>query len=196
MISAVLRRPRGTAIIYVALLGLAAVSFFRIPIEGSPDTTLPELNVTTGWYGADPEAVCEQLTRPIEEVARQLPGVREVSSQSSEGRSVVTVSFEQGTDMDVASMELIERISMIRDDLPGNAGASTVTQAVPREMESEGFLIYAITGAEKSVLKNLAEDVVVPRLERIDGISSVIVEGIGTEEILIDLDMEALRSLD
>ena len=196
MISAVLRRPRGTAIIYVALLGLAVVSFFRIPIEGSPDTTLPELNVTTGWYGADPEAVCEQLTRPIEEVARQLSGVREVSSQSSEGRSVVTVSFEQGTDMDVASMELIERISMIRDELPGNAGASTVTQAVPREMESEGFLIYAITGAEKSVLKNLAEDVVVPRLERVDGVSSVIVEGIGTEEILIDLDMEALRSLD
>jgi len=196
MIDRLLKRPRGTAIIYIALLGLAVVSFFRIPIEGSPDTTLPELNVTTGWYGADPEAVCEQVTRPIEEAARQLQGVREVSSQSSEGRSVVTVSFDQGADMDVASMELTERISMIRDDLPGNVSASTVTQAVPREMESEGFLIYAITGAEKSVLKNLAEDVVVPRLERIDGISSVIVEGLGTEEVMIDIDMEALTSLD
>lgn len=196
MIRTVLKRPRGTAIVYIALIGLAVVSFFRIPIEGSPDTTLPELNVTTGWYGADPEAVCEQLTRPIEEVSRQLKGVREVSSQSSEGRSVVTVSFDQGTDMDIASMELTERISMIRDDLPNNISASTITQAVPREMESEGFLIYAITGAEKSILKNLAEDVVVPRLERVDGISSVIVEGIGTEEILIDIDMEALRSLD
>ena len=196
MIDKLLKRPRGTAIIYIALLGLAAVSLFRIPIEGSPDTTLPELNVTTGWYGADPEAVCEQLTRPIEEAARQLRDVREVSSRSSEGRSVVTVSFDQGADMDVASMELTERISMIRDDLPGNAGASTVTQAIPREMESEGFLIYAITGAEKSILKNLAEDVVVPALERIDGVSSVIVEGLGSEEVLIDVDMEALRSLD
>ncbi len=74
MIDRLLKRPRGTAMIYIALLGLAAVSLFRIPIEGSPDTTLPELNVTTGWYGADPEAVCEQLTRPIEEVARQLRG--------------------------------------------------------------------------------------------------------------------------
>lgn len=196
MISTVLKRPRGTAVVYIALMGLAVVSLYRIPIEGSPDTTLPELNVTTGWYGADPEAVCEQLTRPIEEVARQLQGVRQVSSQSSEGRSLVTVSFEQGADMDIASMELTERISMIRDDLPGNTSASTITQAVPREMESEGFLVYAITGAEKSILKNLAEDVVVPAIERIDGVSSVIVEGIGREEILVNMDMEALRSLD
>ncbi len=196
MIDRLLKRPRGTAMIYIALLGLAAVSLFRIPIEGSPDTTLPELNVTTGWYGADPEAVCEQLTRPIEEVARQLRGVKEVSSQSSQGRSVVTVSFEQGTDMEVASMELTERISMIRDDLPGSVNPSTITQAVPREMESEGFLIYAITGAERSILKGYCEDIIVPRLERIDGVSSVIVEGLGREEILIDIDMEALRSLD
>jgi len=196
VIAGILKRPRGTAIVFLALLGLAAVSFFRIPIEGSPSTTLPELNVVTGWYGADPEAVCEQLTRPIEEAARQLRGVKDVSSSSSEGRSVVTVSFAQGTDMDVASMELTERISMIRDDLPGNVSASTITQAIPREMDSEGFLIYAITGAEKSILKNLAEDIVVPRLERIDGVSSVIVEGLGSEEVLIDLDMEALRSLD
>ncbi len=196
MITGILKRPRGTAIIYLALLGLAAVSFNRIPIEGSPSTTLPELNVVTGWYGADPEAVCEQVTRPVEEVARQIRGVMDVSSSSGSGRSVVTVSFAQGTDMDVASMELTERISMIRDDMPGNVSASTITQSVPREMESEGFLIYAITGAEKSILKNLAEDVVAPELERIDGVSSVMVEGLGSEEILIDLDMEALRSLD
>ncbi|MCK5785023.1 MAG: efflux RND transporter permease subunit [Candidatus Sabulitectum sp.] len=196
MISGILKRPRGTAIIYIAFLGLAVVSFLRIPIEGSPSTTLPELNVITGWYGADPEAVCEQVTRPIEEVARQIRGVKDVSSSSSEGRSVVTVSFAQDSDMDVASMELTERISMIRDDLPGNVSASTITQSIPREMESDGFLIYAITGAEKSILKNLAEDVVVPRLERVDGVSSVMVEGLGTEEVLIDIDMEALKSLD
>ncbi|PIE52596.1 hypothetical protein CSA37_05795 [Candidatus Fermentibacteria bacterium] len=196
MIEKLLKRPRGTAIIYIALLGLAVVSLYRIPIEGSPDTTLPELNVSTSWYGADPEAVCEQLTRPIEEAARQLRDVREVSSNSSEGRSLVTVSFDQGTDMDVASMELTERMSIIRDDLPNAVSPSTITQAVPREMESEGFLVYAVTGAEKSILKGLAEDVIMPALEGVDGISSVIVEGLGKEEVLIDIDMEALQSLD
>jgi hydrophobic/amphiphilic exporter-1 (mainly G- bacteria), HAE1 family len=196
MIGTILRRPRGTAVIYIALLGLAAVSFYRIPIEGTPDTTLPELNVSTGWYGADPEAVCEQITRPIEEAARQLRGVMEVSSNSSQGSSVVTVSFEQGTDMDVASMELTERISQIRNELPRNVAASTVTQSVPRDMDSESFLVYAVTGAEKSVLKHLAEDVIAPRLERLDGVSSVMLEGIGQEEILVDMNMEALYSHD
>ena len=57
MIAGILKRPRGTAIIYLALLGLAVVSFNRIPIEGSPSAILPELNVVTGWYGADEEDV-------------------------------------------------------------------------------------------------------------------------------------------
>ncbi len=196
MIDLVLRRPRGTALVFTALLGLAVVSFFRIPIEGTPDTTLPSLTVSTTWAGADPEAVCEQVSRPIEEAARQLRGVEEVSSTSGLSNSTVTVSFSKGTDMDVVAMELTERISMIRRDLPSTVRPSQVTQSVPREMESEGFLVYSLTGAERPVLKQISEDIVVPALERVDGVSSVIVEGLGSEEILINIDLEALRAYD
>jgi len=196
LIDLVLRRPRGTALVFTALLGLAVVSFFRIPIEGTPDTTLPSLTVSTTWAGADPEAVCEQVSRPIEEAARQLRGVEEVSSTSGLSNSTVTVSFSKGTDMDVVAMELTERISMIRRDLPSTVRPSQVTQSVPREMESEGFLVYSLTGAERPVLKQISEDIVVPALERVDGVSSVIVEGLGSEEILINIDLEALRAYD
>lgn len=182
--------------VFAALLGLAVVSFFRIPIEGTPDTTLPSLNVSTTWAGADPEAVCEQVTRPIEEAARQVRGVEEVSSVSRLGSSQVTVSFTKGTDMDMAAMELTERISMIRRDLPGNVMPSRITQAVPRELDSRGFLVYSLTGAERPVLKQISEDVIVPALERVDGVSAVIVEGLGSEEIILDIDLEALRSYD
>ncbi len=196
MIRTVLRRPRGTMVIFAALVLLAVVSLDRIPVEGTPETELPSLNVSTGWYGADPEAVCGQVTRPIEEAARQVEGVEEISSSSRAGQSHVTVSFAKGTDMDVASMELTERISFLQDDLPSTIQPSTVTQSVPRDLESEGFLIYSITGAEESVLKQIAEDIIVPRLERIDGVSSVMVEGLGQDEIVIDIDLDVLRSLD
>jgi HAE1 family hydrophobic/amphiphilic exporter-1 len=196
LIDLVLRRPRGTALVFTALLGLAVVSFFRIPIEGTPDTTLPSLSVSTTWAGADPEAVCEQVSRPIEEAARQVRGVEEVSSTSGLSISTVTVSFAKGTDMDVAAMELTERISMIRRDLPATVRPSQITQSVPREMESEGFLVYSLTGAERPVLKQISEDIVVPALERVDGVSSVIVEGLGSEEIVINIDLEALRAYD
>ena len=181
---------------YIALLGLAVVSVFRIPVEGTPDTTLPSLSVSTTWAGADPEAVCEQVTRPIEEAARQVGGVEEVSSTSMLGASTVTVSFAKGTDMDVVAMELTERISMIRRELPATVQPSQITQSVPREMESEGFLVYSLIGAERPVLKQLSEDVIVPALERVDGVSSVIVEGLGSEEIIIDIDLEALKACD
>ena len=194
MIDAVLDRPRGTVVAYIALIALAVVSLQRIPIEGTPDTTLPSLNVSTRWPGADPEAVCEQLTRPIEEASKMVEGVEEISSSSRSGQSVVTVSFAKGTDMDVAAMELTERVSFLREDLPGTVLPSTITQSVPREMESEGFLVYAFAGAEPSVLKQLAEDVVIPRLERVDGVSSVIVEGLGEGEVVVDIDPEALRA--
>lgn len=196
MIDIVLRRPRGTSMVFIALLGLAVVSFFRIPIEGTPDTTLPSLSVSTTWAGADPEAVCEQVTRPIEEAARQVRGVEEVSSVSRLGSSTVTVSFAKGTDMDVAAMVLTERISMIRRDLPATVRPSRITQSVPRDMESEGFLVYSLTGAERPVLKQISEDIVVPAIERVDGVSSVIVEGLGSEEIIVNIDLGALRAHD
>ncbi len=195
VVDLVLHRPRGTAVIYIALLILAWVSFNRIPIEGTPDTTLPTLNVSAYWSGADPEAICEQVTRPIEETAREIEGVVEISSTSRNGSSYVSVSFEKGTDMDVAAMELTERVSFLRDDLPQAVITGSVTQAVPQELDSEGFLIYALTGAEPSVLKQIADDVIVPRLERIDGVSSVIVEGLGQQEIIMDIDRDALNSL-
>ena len=196
MIDAVLGRPRGTVVAYVALIALALVSLNRIPIEGTPDTTLPSLNVSTQWPGADPEAVCEQLTRPIEDAAKLVEGVEEISSSSRAGQSIVTVSFAKGTDMDVAAMELTERVSFLQEDLPATVLPSTITQSVPREMESQGFLVYALAGAEPSVLKQIAEDVVIPRLERIDGVSSVIVEGLGEGEVVVDIDPDAMRAQD
>ncbi len=196
MVDLVLKRPRGTAVIFAALLVLAFVSFDRVPIEGTPDATLPTLNVSAYWSGADPEAVCEQVTRPIEDVAREVEGVIEVSSNSSPSSSNVSVSFEKGTDMDVAAMELTERVSFLREDLPDAVSTGSVTQSVPRELTSEGFLIYAITGAEPSILKQIADDIIIPRLERIEGVSSVIVEGLGNQEIVFDIDRDALNSLD
>jgi len=183
-------------VIFLALLGLAAVSFNRVPIEGTPDTTLPTLNVSASWMGADPEAICEQVTRPIEDIAREVKGVVEVSSTSSTGSSHVSVSFEKGTDMDVAAMELTERVSLLQDELPEAVNTGSVTQAVPRGLTSEGFLIYALTGAEHSVLKQVADELVVQRLERIDGISSVIVEGLGEQEILVDINRDVMNALD
>ena len=195
VVDLVLHRPRGTAVIYIALLILAWVSFNKIPIEGTPDTTLPTLHVSASWSGADPEAICEQVTRPIEETAREIEGVVEISSTSRNGSSSVSVSFEKGTDMDVAAMELTERVSFLRDELPQAVRTGSVTQAIPRELDSEGFLLYALTGDASSVLKQIADDVIVPRLERIDGVSSVIVEGLGQQEIVVDIDRDALNSL-
>ena len=196
MVDLVLKRPRGTAVIFVALLVLAIVSFNKVPIEGTPDATLPTLNISAYWSGADPEAICEQVTRPIEDVAREVEGVIEVSSTSSPGASNVSVSFEKGTDMDVAAMVLTERISFLQDELPDAVNTGSVTQAVPRELDSEGFLIYAITGTEPSILKQIADDIIIPRLERINGVSSVMVEGIGRQEIVIDIDRDVLNALD
>jgi len=186
----------GTAALYAALILLAGVSLTRIPIEGTPDMELPKLNIYTMWPGADPEAVCEQVTRPIEEAARLVEGVKEISSTSENGSSSVTVSFERGTDMDVASMELAERISFLRSDFPQGVIPSSISTALPREMESEGFLVYALAGGSPQALRTLADEILVPSLSRVDGVGSVILEGAGEEEIVIDLDPEALRALD
>ena len=196
MIDVVLRRPRATAVIYAALLILAVVSYTRIPIEGTPDTELPKLSVFTTWPGANPEAVCEEITRPIEEAARQVEGVEEVSSRSQAGSSSVTVSFRKGTDMDVASMELTERISFLWEHFPPGVSKSSVTPVLPEEMDSEDFLVFTLAGADAQELKRLAEEEIVPALERVDEVGVVDVQGLGAEQVVIDIDTQALRELD
>jgi multidrug efflux pump subunit AcrB len=192
----VLSRPKAVGVFYAAVVVLAYISAARIPIEGTPDLSLPRLTVYASWGGASPEAMCERVARPIEAAVRVVEGVKEVESTSELGSARVTVSFDRRTDMDVAVMEVGEQVAGLEEALPPGVLLPQVQPYVPRELRTRGFLIYTVSGELPPLeLARIAREEIKPFLERIPGVAGVEVTGEPTKEAVIDLSDAALRGL-
>ena len=203
MIDLSINRPIATAAIYFALVALGAYSFRLIPVELLPDVDYPRLTINASWGGASPEAMEAFVTSPLESTAQQVRGVRKITSSSSSddrgtgSTSEIDVEFERSVRMDFARLDLSERISAIRDELPPGV-LPQVQPYVPREFsdEEQAFLSYQIRGPYTfGHLAELAEDEIQPALAAVDGVASVTIRGDEQREVSIELDGEKLESL-
>lgn len=202
MIGMSLRRPVAVAMTYaaVALLGVAA--WRNIPIELLPDTELPRLNVMGSWRGASPETVEAFLTAPLESAIQQVRGVERIVSESFEeqgmGTAQVTVEFQRDVDMDFARLDLSERIATLEESLPPGVGRVAVSQYVPDEFQEQNspFLLYTFTGPYTlEALRRHLDEVVVPEITQVDGVSLVRVFGGRERRLEIELDEEEIGAL-
>ncbi len=203
MIDLAIRRPVATAAIYIALFALGAYSFRLIPLELLPDVQYPRLNVTAAWNGASPEALEAFVTAPLESAIRQVNGVRKVVSTSrADPRGTgsfaeIEIEFARETRMEFARLDLTERISSLRDELPPGV-FPYVQPYVPPEFaeEDQPFLSYRLTGPYTfGYLGKLAEEEIEPVLRAIDGVADARVYGGETREIAIELDRGRLEAL-
>ncbi len=203
MIDLSINRPVATAAIYFALVALGAYSFRLIPVELLPDVDYPRLTINASWGGASPEAMEAFVTSPLESAAQQVRGVRKITSTSrSDDRgtgstSEIDVEFERTVRMDFARLDLSERISALREELPPGV-LPQVQPYVPREFsdEEQAFLSYQIRGPYTfGHLAELAEDEIQPALAAVDGVASVTIRGDEQREVAIELDGKKLESL-
>ncbi|MFQ6078122.1 MAG: efflux RND transporter permease subunit, partial [Thermodesulfobacteriota bacterium] len=114
-------RPIFTIMVALIVIILGGISLIRLPIDLMPDITYPTLSISTDYENASPEEVEELVTRPVEEAMSAVPGVEEVSSSSTEGRSRVRVSFAWGTDLDEAANDIRDRLDRVIPRLPDDA---------------------------------------------------------------------------
>lgn len=200
MISLAIRRPVATVAVYLALLMLGAYAFRLIPLELLPDVAYPRLLVRAVWPGASPESLEALVTTRLEGVARQVRGARTVASVSrvdpfgAGSVAEVDVEFARTTRMDFARLELGERLSALRGDLPERVEL-TVEPYVPDEFAQEGrpFLAYRLTGPyDQGFLSRVADEDVRPTILGVDGVSAVWVYGGTDREIAIELDRARL----
>ena len=116
-----IRRPIFTIMVTLIFVILGAVSLSRLQIDMLPNIELPTLTIRTEYEGASPEVIERLVTKIIEEIVATVPGVEEITSTSSEGRSTVGVRFVWGTDIDTAAIDvqgkLEEEINELPDDI-------------------------------------------------------------------------------
>ena len=180
------RRPVAVTMVMVAVIILGMVSLSRLAIDFMPEMKLPYAAVLTHYEGAGPQEIESTVTRPIEDVTATVQNVKGLLSSSSNGVSMVLVEFEWGTDMNFATQDMRENVDLIQGALPPDANRPMVLKFDPSAWP---VAVVAFTGDQNlSSLKRVAEDVVKPRLERIEGVASVnVVGGVDREiQILVD----------
>lgn len=181
-----IRRPVTVIVLTVLILLLGLASLRGIGIDLLPKMTFPAMAIITRYPGAGPSEVEQLVTRPLEEMIGTVTNVKSISSMSQEGVSMVFAEFEWGTNMDTAATEVRERIDLVKGYLPDDVSNPMVLKADPSMMPVIQLSLSG--GRDIAQLTSLAEDLVKPRLERIDGVSAVGVTGGVTEEVHIILD--------
>lgn len=126
-----IKRPVSIAMFYIAvtLLGIYALS--RIGVDLLPEINIPHLLVQTTYPNASAEEIEKLITEPLESAARTVTGIKNVTSVSKEGLSVISLDFVWGTNMDFAILSLREKLDNVRFILPREAGRPTIIRVDP-----------------------------------------------------------------
>ncbi len=186
------RRPVFATVIILLLTVIGGFSFFTLGVDRFPKIDLPTVTVSTSNTGAAPEEMETEVTDVIEGAVNTVPGIDEMRSSSSQGRSNVTVTFNLEVDSDVATQEVRDKVSTIINRLPETADAPIVTKSDP---DSQPVINYAISAPRSSIeLTDLVQHQIQERLESANGVGEVVIYGGRQREIKVYLSPDRLRA--
>ncbi|HEY0150409.1 MAG TPA: efflux RND transporter permease subunit [Longimicrobium sp.] len=195
MIRWAVRRPAALLLAHLAAAVAGAAAWASIPIELLPSAKLPGLTVTSWWQSASPETMEGRVTSVLESAVKQVSGVHSVSSvsESRNGRGFATVrvEFSNGTDMNLARLELSERIARAQYELPERASRPQIWTRTPKEFASQTrpLLRVSVSGpVEAEALRDYAERTIAHELRFVEGVGDIDVDGGRQPLVVVDLD--------
>ncbi|MEJ7699665.1 MAG: efflux RND transporter permease subunit [Pyrinomonadaceae bacterium] len=186
------RRPVFATVIVLFLTVVGGFSFFTLGVDRFPKIDLPTVSVQTTNQGASPEQMESEVTDIIEGAVNTVPGIDEMRSSSSQGRSNVTITFNLEKDPDVATQEVRDKLSTIINRLPETADPPVVRKSDP---DSQPVLIFAISAPRNVVeLTDLVQNQILERIENAEGVGEVQIFGGRQREIKIYVNPDRLRA--
>ena len=188
------RRPVTMSMISGVVVLLGAVALFRLPVDLMPDVTFPSLTVTVSYPDVGPLEMEELVTRPLEQSVAAIAGLEEVTSTSQEGTSQIRLSFGWGTDLNEAADDLRSRLDRMRGRLPEDAEPPVIFKF---DAANAPIMFLGLEGdVEPVVLREMAENDLGPRLERVPGVATVTVRGGLRRQIRVELAKDKITALD
>lgn len=182
------------AVIVVIVLGI--VSVFKMTPDLLPNMDFPYAIILTTYPGQTPETVESVVTKPLEQSLSTIDGVKTITSTSSDNYSILTLEFEDGTNMDTATVDMRGNLDTIKDAWPDGVGSPYLMKINPNMMpvamvavDYDGYDTVQISDYVNNKLKN--------QLEGIDGVASVSTKGIVTQKenvIISQTKIDALNA--
>ena len=192
-----IQRPVMMSMISAIIILLGGISLTRLPVDLLPDIAQPTINVRVNYTGVGPLEMEELVTRPLEQQLSAVSGLHQMNSTSSEGNSQIQMNFTWGHDLNEAMDDIRTRIDRVRGRLPEDADPPVIQKFDPNSQPILGLAVESTDGTlDRVALRELSEQTLSPRLERVNGVAAVTVNGGLRRQIHVELSREKTTALD
>ena len=188
------KKPMTVFVCVIIVLVLGVVSFFRMTPDLLPNMNFPYAMIMTTYGGQTPETVETVVTKPLEQSVSIIDGVKEISSKSADNYSMLIIEFEDGTNMDSATVDLRSSLDTISDSWPDGVGTPYLIKANP-SMLPVAMTAVNYDGKNRNELSDFVSDELMNKLEGIDGVASVTDKGIVVENENVVISQKKLDEL-
>lgn len=188
------RKPFTVLVCVVLVIVLGVMSFTKLTPDLLPNIDLHYVIAITTAPGMNPEAVEKDITKPIEQAAAALDDVESLTSTSSENVSLVVLAFSDDADMDVAMMNLREKLSAVSAQWDDTVGVPQLLKINPNMLPTNVSAVYS-EDMDIAELSDFVSDTLMMSLEGIDGVASVTASGLFEEYVTVTFDEARMDAL-
>lgn len=188
------KKPMTVFVCVVIIIVLGVVSFLKMTPDLLPNMDFPYAMIMTTYGGQTPETVEATVAKPLEQSISTIDGVKDITSNSAENYSVLIIEFEDGTNMDTATVDLRSSLDTISDNWPDGVGTPYLIKANP-SMLPVAMTAVEYKGKDRKELSDYVSDELLNKLEGIDGVASVSDKGIVVEKENVVISQKKIDAL-
>ena len=183
-------KPISTLMVFLAIIVLGVASYIQLPVDQYPKMDPPYITVMATYPGANAADIEENVTKILEDQLNSVDDLKELTSTSYDNLSVISLEFEWEVNLDEASNDVRDAVDKAMSRLPDDIDRPTIMRFNTSMMP---ILIYAVTAKESYPgIDKILDDKLITRLNRVDGVASVIVAGAPERVVYVDLDPNKL----
>ncbi|MES2161741.1 MAG: efflux RND transporter permease subunit [Pseudomonadota bacterium] len=182
-----IQNPVFATMVMVALVVLGLFSYRELGLESMPNVDIPGALIEVNYPGASPEAVENDITRPLEDVVNTVSGIKTLRANSWEGRAGLYIDFELSTNMDKAMQDLRDKVAQVRPRFPKEAKDPFIVRFEGEN--SRPIAQIGITATDHSLrdLSTMADQLIGKRFQGVAGVGQVRLNGTASRQILVSL---------
>ena len=186
------KHPITTVMVTLSIIVLGLISLQRLPLTFMPEISSSRLTVFVPYRSSSPEEVERLITVHLEDVVSTVSHLKRLSSNSSSNSASVSIEFEDGTDMDLATMEVRNRLDLVWQYLPDDVERIFIRRWQSTDMPVINFNVS--WNGPKGQFNDLLRYQLVPRIQRIEGVANVDIRGLEEKKVLVELNQNLMRS--
>src|SRR3954462_329035 len=188
-------RPVATTLFMAAIMIIGIVAFRFLPLSALPEVAYPTIQVQTFYPGASPDVMTSSVTAPLERQLGQMPGLKQMSSQSSAGASVLTLQFDLSVKLDIAEQEVQAAINAAGNLLPADLPAPPIYAKV--NPADAPIITLALTSKTLPLpqVQEIADTRLAQKISQLPGVGLVSISGGQKPAVRVQANPTALSSL-